>query len=214
MVTLTVADTQGATGSKSPNVTLVNALPVASFTSTCSGLTCSVNGSASSDADGTIVSHAWAFGDGTSGSGAALSHTYAVAGTYTVTLTVTDNGGASATQTKTVTTSQAHVGDLDGVATTQGGSWTALVTIAVHDNSHGPVTGASVTGSWTGGNTGSCTTNATGRCTVSRSALANGTKTVTFTVAQVAHATLTYQPADNHDPDGDSTGTSMSVSRR
>ena len=44
-----------------------NAVPTASFTRTTSGLTLNVNGSASSDPDGTIASHAWSFGDGGTG---------------------------------------------------------------------------------------------------------------------------------------------------
>jgi hypothetical protein len=37
---------------------------------------------------------------------------------------------------------------------------------------------------------------------------------VIFIVANVAHAALSYEPADNHEPDGDSNGTSITVSRR
>ena len=68
--------------------------PVASFMSTCSGLTCDFNGSGSSDSDGTITSYVWKFGDGTTSTGATVSHTYAVAGTYSV--TTNGNGQCSA----------------------------------------------------------------------------------------------------------------------
>ena len=72
-----------------------NAAPVASFTSSCSNLTCSFNAAGSSDPDGTVTGYAWNFGDGTTGTGATPAHPYATAGTYSVTLTVTDNGGAT-----------------------------------------------------------------------------------------------------------------------
>jgi len=36
---------------------------------------------------------------------------------------------------------------------------------------------------------------------------------VTFTVGNVTHATLTYNSAQNHDPDGDSNGTLITLSR-
>jgi hypothetical protein len=82
------------------------------------------------------------------------------------------------------------------------------VTITVHDGSHTPVANATVSGAWTSGGTGSCTTNPYGQCTVSRSGMPKKTGSVTFTVVNVTHATLTYGAADNHDPDGDSNGTS------
>ncbi len=44
-------------------------------------------------------------------------------------------------------------------------------------------------------------------------ALSNKEIKVTFTVQDVAHPAFVYQPADNADPDGDSDGTSITVSR-
>lgn len=54
-----------------------------------------LNGSASSDSDGTITSYAWAEGASQLGTGSSLTRTFAV-GLHTVTLTVTDNLGATA----------------------------------------------------------------------------------------------------------------------
>jgi PKD repeat protein len=82
-----------------------NVPPTASFTSSCSNLTCAFDTAASTDPDGTIASYAWNFGDGTSGTGPSPSHAYAAAGSYNVTLTVTDNGGATNATTQAVTTS-------------------------------------------------------------------------------------------------------------
>jgi subtilisin family serine protease len=65
-----------------------------------------LDGSASSDADGTIVSYAWSEGATSIGSGAILTHSFAI-GSHVVTLTVTDNGGATATDTVTVTVQSA-----------------------------------------------------------------------------------------------------------
>jgi PKD repeat protein len=79
--------------------------PTASFTSSCAGLTCTFDGTPSTDTDGTIVSYAWNFGDGNSGSGINTSHSYSAGGTYTVTLTVTDNGGATDPDSHSVTVS-------------------------------------------------------------------------------------------------------------
>jgi PKD repeat protein len=80
-----------------------NTPPTASFTASCTDLACTVDGSASSDPDGTIAGYAWDFGDGSTGSGATASHAFATAGTYPISLTVTDDDGATATTTDTVT---------------------------------------------------------------------------------------------------------------
>jgi PKD repeat protein len=61
------------------------------------------DGSASFDADGTIVSYEWDFGDGTTGTEVDPTHTYALAGTYTVSLTVTDNENMTDTASSSVT---------------------------------------------------------------------------------------------------------------
>ena len=104
-VTLTVTDNDGATGTFSASVTVspspTNTPPTAVFTSSCTDLACTFNGSGSSDPDGTIAGYTWAFGDDATGTGPTPTHTYA-AGTYTVTLTVTDNGGATGAVTYTV----------------------------------------------------------------------------------------------------------------
>lgn len=106
-VTLTVTDDDGATGVTTEEVTVtappVDQPPTAAFTATPTGLTVTVDGTTSSDPDGTVVDHAWSFGDGATGAGPTASHTYGAAGTYTVTLTVTDDDGATATATREVT---------------------------------------------------------------------------------------------------------------
>ena len=86
----------------------VNQAPVAQFTSSCTGLTCTFNSSASSDDVG-ITSRSWAFGDGaTAGNVVSPSRTYAASGTYTVTLTVTDAGGLTGTRAAAVTVTSAN----------------------------------------------------------------------------------------------------------
>jgi len=80
--------------------------PVAAFTygpgdpEPGDGLTFDAGGS--SDADGTIASYDWTFGDGTTASGETVSHTYASTGSYDATLTVTDDDGRTDTTTVTI----------------------------------------------------------------------------------------------------------------
>lgn len=111
-ITLTVTDDLGATGTSTQTaivaVGVTNQSPTASFTVSASNLVVTVNGSASSDPDGTIASYAWNFGDGGTATGATPGvHTYGSAGTKSITLTVTDNVGATGMITKTITVSTA-----------------------------------------------------------------------------------------------------------
>ncbi len=81
-----------------------NPAPVASFTSSCAGLTCSVDGTASTDAGGSVQTWQWTFGDGSTATGPTVSHLYATAASYPVTLTVTDNQGSPNSVARTVRT--------------------------------------------------------------------------------------------------------------
>jgi hypothetical protein len=81
-----------------------NQPPAAGIDVTCAGLDCTGDGTSSHDADGTIASYSWNWGDGSSPtSGSTSTHLYGAAGTYTVSLTVVDNDGADSTVTHPVT---------------------------------------------------------------------------------------------------------------
>jgi PKD repeat protein len=61
-----------------------------------------LSAAASGDADGTILSYMWDFGDGATGEGPDVSYAWTTPGVYSVALTVTDDSGtASATQSIT-----------------------------------------------------------------------------------------------------------------
>lgn len=79
-----------------------NLAPSAAFTSSVQDLRVSLDGSGSSDPDGTVASYSWDFGDGATGSGAVVTHDYASGGAYTVALTVVDAEGASSTTSTTL----------------------------------------------------------------------------------------------------------------
>ena len=105
-VTLTVTDNDSATDAMSETVSVTgpvgNIPPTASFTYNCTDLSCSFDGSGSTDTDGTIASYDWSFSDGGVASGPTPGHVYAADGDYSVTLTVTDNESATGDLTQTV----------------------------------------------------------------------------------------------------------------
>ena len=201
-------------------VTSVIEQPVAAFACVCDGLSCSFDASESYDPDGIVNIYTWDFGDDITGSGVTITHIYQEAGTYSASLTVTDNDGATdmTSQTITVTepTNTMHVGDLDGIsAPSTLWKWRAEVTITVNGSNENPVTGATVSGEWSGGTKGisSCTTDEMGQCTVTSWQIKNSEGEVMFTVDNVTHAVLTYMSAQNRDPDEDSDGTAITVNR-
>ena len=57
-------------------------------------LAVSFDGTSSSDAEGTVASWSWDFGDGSTGAGPRVTHTYGAPGHYFATLTVTDDQDA------------------------------------------------------------------------------------------------------------------------
>ncbi len=216
-VQLTVTDNNGGTDAASESVTVVappNVPPTAGFTSSCTDLDCGFT-DISIDGDGTVVSWSWDFGDGNTSTLQNPSHSYAAGGTYTVQLTVTDNNGGTDTASGSVTVTApvsggtVHIVDLDGYGVSQGKAWNAFVDVYVESDTGEAVENATVTGTWRRGQVSECTTDA-GYCQIEFSA--RGTRD-TFTVTGIAHATLTYAPADNTDPDDDSDGTSITILR-
>lgn len=105
-VALEVTDNSGGKGSLTKQVTVTlsqGSAPTAEFFPACTGFTCTFIDQ-STDADGTIASRSWNFGDGTPlSTETSPSHTFAAAGHYNVALTVTDNGGGTGSKNETVT---------------------------------------------------------------------------------------------------------------
>ncbi len=135
---------------------------------------------------------------------------------------VADENTANDARTTTVTVnapgsgSGMHVGDLDGITSNDGATWSAIVEVAIHDASHQPLNGATVVGRWTptGLASDTCTTGelgGNGTCIFLFPGLTR--KNVTFTVTSVTMTGRTYQSASNHDVDGSSNGTTVKVSK-
>ena len=99
----------------------VNRPPVASLSASptqgFAPLTVSFNGSGSTDADGSVVSYTFSFGDGSADvtqSSPTIQHTYNNAGDYFATLTVKDNTGASSSNIASVEIKAIAAPDLIG----------------------------------------------------------------------------------------------------
>jgi subtilisin family serine protease len=144
--------------------------------------------------------------------------TATAAPTATATATLAPITPATAVPTATATPLPAslHIGDLDRSSALSGTTkWNATVTIRVHNNYEQAVANATVSGAWSSGASGSatCTTNSSGICTVSKTGVSIKTTSVTFTVRSVVLAPFTYKAAANHDPDADSNGSVIVVTR-
>jgi serine protease len=156
-----------------------NEPPVAEFSYSCDELDCTFDGSASTDPDGTIESHSWNFGDGNSASGEVVNHTFANDGSYTVTLTVTDNDGDSDSTSQQVTVAVDDDDDDDddngdgetggvsvasiSVSTRSRGPWrNGEARVTVVDADGNTVSGATVTGTFSGDVSGTANSDPTG----------------------------------------------------
>jgi PKD repeat protein len=118
-VRLRVTDNKGATDLSVQTIKIIdNQPPTASFKATPTvsviGEPVVLDGSASSDPDGTIAKYEWDLdGNGSyetnGGSSPTLSHAYEAKGTYNVGLRVVDNGGKTATATLPITVNKGGV---------------------------------------------------------------------------------------------------------
>jgi subtilisin family serine protease len=232
----TIADGQGGTDSATVAVTVtaVNDPPVAvadnATTPYQTAVVISVLAN-DSDIDGgplSVASVTSAAHGSVSTNGTTVTYTPAAgwSGPDTFSYTASDGAGGQASATVSVTTSAPppastvmHIGDLDGAASRQSRSWTAQVTALVADAQGGAVTGATVTGKWSGGakGNGSCITGSDGRCTIAKSGIGLAKTSATFTVTGVSRSGWTYDAAANTDPDPPgpqaSNGTAITVPR-
>ncbi len=112
-VTLTVTDDDGATGTTEVNVTvnaLPNQLPVADAgvdQTVTEGSSVMLDGSASTDPDGTIISYEWKEGSSVLSTAVSFSKSDFSIGVHTIILTVIDDDGAVATDDVNVTVNSA-----------------------------------------------------------------------------------------------------------
>ncbi|WP_167133598.1 PKD domain-containing protein, partial [Arthrobacter sedimenti] len=117
-VTLVLLDDRGGRTSVERQIQVSNSAPTATFAGTSVGLDAHVDGTGSTDVDGTIRTYGWDFGDGSTGSGAIADHRYAASGSYNVTLTVTDDRGLTGTFASTVNVTKVNQSPTPGFQVT------------------------------------------------------------------------------------------------
>ncbi len=112
---LTVTDAAGLSDNVQTPILVTGAAPenqapagaiIASPTNGKCPLSVYVDGSGSSDPDGSIANYFWNFGDGKTATGVTAQHTFTDPASYSISLTVTDNIGAANTVTREINCSE------------------------------------------------------------------------------------------------------------
>jgi PKD repeat protein len=181
-VTLMVTTTLGQTTSTTKQLR-VTGPPAATFTASptqvAAGSPVALDGSGSSEANGSISGYSWDFGDGATGSGVSTSHAYSHAGTYTITLTASDPGGHTSQGTHQVVVVGTPSALITSAASTVAGIATAFSGSGSTDN------GSSITSySWNFGD-GSTATGVSPTHTFASA----GTYTVSLVVTDLSGST-------------------------
>lgn len=174
-------------------------------------LSVTLDGSKSSDSDGSITGYNWNFGDGSTQTGNAITnHVYQTPGTYTATLTITDNSGLSNSAAQTIQATQAPVttnlksGRTKVSRKIKGASSQCVATVTVN-YAEAPVKRAIVYGYWSGsaqagkkqlnfGSVKRALTGSTGLATIASPAVPkNSQGTCAFTVTNVVKQGYAYE---------------------
>lgn len=141
-----------ASGNQAPVVAAA-----ANVTTGTAPLAVSFSSTGTFDPDGTITAYDWQFGDGASSTAANPTHSYSQPGTYQATLVAWDNGGLSGTASVTITVTAAPVAAKVYVAniamtgaTSKNGTRSASAAVTVRDAAGRAISGAVVSGSWSG----------------------------------------------------------------
>ena len=134
--------------------------------------------------------------------------------TASSTPTPTPTPTPTSTPTPPPAASTMHVGDLTvSSSSSSRNRWNAVVTILVHDENENPLSDVTVSGTWSAGTSGSssCVTDGSGLCTIDKNRIKSTVSSVTFTLDDLVLLSFQYQPAENHDPEGD--GTSVQIAK-
>jgi hypothetical protein len=105
------------------------------------------------------------------------------------------------------------IADLDARSVSLNEASAVEVTVTVYDDTNTPIPNAQVTGLFSNGydGTGTCVTDHSGVCTIVSGSITPGTPAVTFSITDISHPNLRYNSSKNHDPDGETNGTEITI---
>ncbi len=166
-------------------------------------LTVAFSSAGSYDPDGSALRFDWDFGDGSARSAEANPvHVYTAQGAYSAVLTVTDASGSQDTARLSVSVTAPplvlYVDNIDMRLNVKTSGTRATATVTVRDSSGGLVSGASVSGRWSGVVSGNASGTTTSKGTVSfNSPSTKSSGTFTFTVTGVTLSGAVYDASRN-----------------
>ncbi len=208
-VTLTATNSCGSdTQTKVDYITVTEPpcnAPVAAFTGSPTSGTAPLSVSFTDQSTNNPTSWSWDFGDGGTSTAQNPSHTYNNAGTYTVTLTATNDCGSDGetkvdyiTVTEPSQNDELHVGAIEVTKSTFWRWSKATARVKVLDQNGSPVSGATVSGDWSGAYTGSSSfdTGSDGWGETSTRYIKNA-DVFTFCVTNITKSGYTYNAAAN-----------------
>lgn len=154
------------------------------------------------DSDGSIASYSWDFGNGVTSTAANPVYTYTTPGTYTASLVVVDNSGlSSVADTVTITVQSnnfVYVASIAMSRSTSKQGTQATATVTVRNQSGDLVSGATVTGQWSGLTSGTTSKSTSRKGTAAlTSSRTKSTGTFIFTVTGITIAGSAYNSANN-----------------
>lgn len=183
-------------------VSVLNALPSSGY----APLDVGFFGNQSYDPDGNIVAYYWDFGDGSSSTEANPNHTYNTPGTYHPVLTVTDQQGLKSSDTLPINVMQdpvssiLHVGGILMDLKKTGKNYQCIANVTILDADDMPVSGANVSGIWSGDVSSGVVSNTSDSSGVARfasSKMRRSTGSCMFTVKDVVLTGWSYDASQN-----------------
>ncbi len=155
---------------------------------------------------GAPTSWSWNFGDGGTATTQNAAHTYTAVGVYTVSLTATNaEGSDTMTKTNYINVTEPAVGgtmyvaDMNVYKAASGRKYYGKCDVTVFDTAGAPVSGATVTATYSGdvSGTASGVTGTDGVVTLTTDRKSYATTEFCFIVTNVSHATLAYDAGSN-----------------